>query len=877
MKAAQALTNIINKASESDSSQDWRKLFRFSALCFKKPKRGGKHQPSLATLVNRQIDAFLTDPFRPVEPSPQSNTIQNKARDDTRAKLVAKKLANCDIKGAVRLLSSDDQILPFDDDTLTKLRSKHPDPHPDSCSPDPPDMSGDAALQLTESQVLKAIQSFPGGSAGGCDLLAPQYLKDLTSKKSGESGIRLLSSITILCNKMLRGDIPDNILPFLYGASLIAFSKPSGGIRPIAIGNTLRRLTAKAAANALKEASRSKLFPHQLGVAVPGGAEAIVHSARSFCLSNMSSADPVLFLKIDFENAFNSVRRDSLLRTIQTELSDFYPFLYQCYSKPTYLFFNGYPLLSSEGVQQGDPLGPLCFSLAIHKLISSLTSELNVWFLDDGTLAGKPDLVRSDFEAIIANQESLGLKVNVEKCEFSVLGSNLESNETLASSFKKCYPEAKFMPPEELSLLGTPLFQSALDDELRTRLKTFEKTCSRLRSLDHHDALFLLKNVFYIPKLLYLLRTSTGYLSPILKEFDIHMRVALESITNCHLDDRAFRQATLPVKFGGLGVRLAEDVSLPAFIASCSKTADSVSVLLSNDHANPFLSSLNEAVLSWKAIDDHLIEPSSILRGFQKSWDMPVSEARLKLLIENAPDQLTRGRLLAVSAPKAGVWLNAIPVPSLGLKLDNESLRIAVALRVGAKLNLAYTCECGTAVDDSVAHGLDCRRAIGKHARHSAINEIIHRALSAAGVPSHLEPVGMCRDDGKRPDGATLTPWKQGKCLVWDVTCVNTIARSHTPNAASQAGLPGIAAEAKKKKKYSCLGNDKIFVPVALETMGPWGPEANSFISEVGRRLHLATGDPRSVSFLRQKIGIAVQRGNAMCISGSLPRNVEEF
>ena len=184
---------------------------------------------------------------------------------------------------------------------------------------------------------------------------------------------------------------------------------------------------------------------------------------------------------------------------------------------------------------------------------------------------------------------------------------------------------------------------------------------------------------------------------------------------------------------------------------------------------------------------------------------------------------------------------------------------------------------CGTAVEDSVAHGLDCRRAIGKHARHAAINDTIHRALSAAGVPSHLEPVGMCRDDGKRPDGATLIPWKQGKCLVWDVTCVNTIARSHLSSAASQAGLPATAAETKRKQKYSCFGNDKIFTPIALETLGPWGPEANKFITEVGRRLHLATGDPRSVSFLRQKISIAVQRGNAMCISGSLPRDGEEF
>ena len=116
---------------------------------------------------------------------------------------------------------------------------------------------------------------------------------------SGEQGARLLSVITRLCNKMLRGDIPEHIRLFLFGASLITFSKQNGGIRPIAIGNTIRRLTAKAAAFNIKETSGAKLFPHQLGVAVPRDAEAIVHSARSFCASNLDSDDAVLFLKID--------------------------------------------------------------------------------------------------------------------------------------------------------------------------------------------------------------------------------------------------------------------------------------------------------------------------------------------------------------------------------------------------------------------------------------------------------------------------------------------------------------------------------------------------------------------------------------------------
>ena len=722
----------------------------------------------------------MSDPLSPLETTCTRGENSQKSRDkDFRAKLVAKKLASSDIKGAIRILASDDRILPGNPDIVSLLRSKHPAPHPDSLLPSPPDSNELATVfQLSDSQVLKTIQSFPGGSAGGCDLLLPQHLKDLISIQSGESGAQLVSSITHLCNKMLRGDIPVEVLPFLYGASLIAFSKPNGGARPIAIGNTLRRLVAKAAAHALKTAMKPKLFPFQLGVAVPGGAEAIVHTVRSFCHACMGSDDTVMLLKIDFENAFNSIRRDKLLRVVQSELSSLYPFIYQCYFNPSCLFFNDSLLFSAEGVQQGDPLGPLCFSLTIQSLISKLSSELNVWYLDDGTLAGKPETVLSDFETIIAAQDSLGLKVNINKCEYSALGPIGQSDDATLSLFRSRYPDAKFVPPDDLSLLGTPLSQEALAPELKNRLAVFNTTCSRLESIDHHDALFLLKNVFFIPKLLYLLRTSSCFQTDVIKDFDFCMKSCLESITNCHLDDQTFRQASLPVKFGGVGVRLAEDISLPAFIPSCSKAVDIVGRLLSSNHLAHFESSMSKAVATWKAIDSRLMEPEPSVRGLQKSWDFPVAELNFKILLNDAQSALTRARLLAVGAPQAGVWLNAIPIPSLGLKLDNESLRISVALRLGAKLNMSYTCICGAAVEDSAAHGLDCRRAIGKHARHSAVNDVIHRALCAAGVPSHLEPVGLSRDDGKRPDGATLIPWKQGKCLVWDFTCVNTIARS---------------------------------------------------------------------------------------------------
>ena len=71
------------------------------------------------------------------------------------------------------------------------------------------------------------------------------------------------------------------------------------------------------------------------------------------------------------------------------------------YATPSNLFFGKEVLLSKEGVQQGDPLGPLLFSLAINDAISCCKSEFNMWYLDDGTLGGNVDVVLADFDKIM--------------------------------------------------------------------------------------------------------------------------------------------------------------------------------------------------------------------------------------------------------------------------------------------------------------------------------------------------------------------------------------------------------------------------------------------------------------------------------------------
>ena len=225
-----------------------------------------------------------------------------------------------------------------------------------------------------------------------------------------------------------------------------------------------------------------------------------------------------------------------------------------------------------------------------------------------------------------------------------------------------------------------------------------------------------------------------------------------------------------------------------------------------------------------------------------------------------------------MASERASDWLHAIPIPSLGLKLDNTSIRIACGLRLGSPLCHPHKCQCGTDVDKFGRHGLSCRSAEGRHSRHSQVNDLIKRALGSAQVPAIREPPGLSRQDGKRPDGLTLLPWDQGKSLVWDFTCCDTLASSHIPATSQEAGRAALKAEQKKLSHYEHLATTGYTVmPVAMETMGSWAPLGLKFIKAIGSRLTDIFGDRRSTSFLFQAIGVATQRGNAASIAGTVP------
>ena len=326
---------------------------------------------------------------------------------------------------------------------------------------------------------------------------------------------------------------------------------------------------------------------------------------------------------------------------------------------------------------------------------------------------------------------------------------------------------------------------------------------AHLKLLSVHDAL-LLRHSFALPKLLYCLRTAPCLLSSCVQEYDEVLKSIVSEITNVHFGDRSasWIQATLPVKLGGLGIRRAEEIAPCAYLASTAASSQLVSSIVPCRLIDFSFPNLEDAQALWAAGHNES-PPEGDARKQQKVWDSIKAKSIANNLLENAPDPRARARLLASASYESGVWLNVLPVSSLGLRMDDDTIRVAVGLRLGTSLCNPHICrQCGAEVDILGTHGLSCSRSQGRHFRHAALNDIVHQSLTSARVPARLEPIGLQRNDGKRPDGVTMVPWSFGRQLVWDVTTPNTFAPSYIVNATSEAEAVAALAEERKKAKY---------------------------------------------------------------------------
>ena len=253
--------------------------------------------PDTATLLNL------------LNTAPSSKTTKTKRSSRILQKSVSDKINEGNIRGAVRIVNSpfEDTLAPYSAEVLSELLRKHP--HKPSDRRPFPDLPRCKPLVITVDEVARAIKSFPLGSSGGITRLRPQHLKEALRIDAGDQRNRVLQQLTSLVNVIVSNRLPAYLAPVLLGANVTALNKKNGGVRPIAIGETVRRIACKCMLKRAVLSLSSLLSPHQLGCGVRAGIDAAIHSMRH---KIACASDSDILLKLDFQNAFNTIRRDHI-------------------------------------------------------------------------------------------------------------------------------------------------------------------------------------------------------------------------------------------------------------------------------------------------------------------------------------------------------------------------------------------------------------------------------------------------------------------------------------------------------------------------------------------------------------------------------------
>ena len=327
-----------------------------------------------------------------------------------------------------------------------------------------------------------------------------------------------------------------------------------------------------------------------MGVGTKGGAEAAVHAINLIQNDHSIPSDGKWWLFLDFNNAFNSIDRSHLFSVTRDRMPALSAWLECCYGARPLLLFGDHSISSCSGVQQGDPLGPLGFSLTLQPIIERIQSEvptllLNNWYLDDGTLCGSALNLERALSIIEQEGPARGLRLNRAK---SLLYIPPDSD-----------PDFNCLPPEipttsdGFVLLGSPVGPpSFCDSVVQRRISKIQELLQFLPDLEDAQMEYvLLRSCLSFPKFAFAVRTCPPHvLRQSIPLFDSVIHGYLSHLLGGCPPPWSLLKASLPIAMGGLGLRRASLHGPAAFLGLVALTRNLVQQISNRSFSDDTLS-----------------------------------------------------------------------------------------------------------------------------------------------------------------------------------------------------------------------------------------------------------------------------------------------
>jgi len=589
-----------------------------------------------------------------------------------------------------------------------------------------------------------------------------------------------------------------------------------------------------------------------------------------------------IVFQVDFENAFNLASRARILALVTEHFPEIARWAHWCYGQPggedPVLWFAEWVMASKEGVQQGDPLGPLLFSLVIQKLIAAIAAKcpglaLNLWYLDDGVLAGRTADVAAALAVIAELGPDLGLELNLVKNEAVFFWDDTPDP----------FPKEVERFRDGFELLGSPIGDEAFCRTFidKFTVKAVAHTLGPLSSLDDPQVVhMLLRLCASYCRVVHLLRAvPTPYAREAIAEFDSAVQKALQHGVGILFDEQALLQLRLPLALGGAGMRRAAEHSAGAYLASVMRAAevDGWPAHLASGFAQAL-----DALCAGSGLDSAAVCDPAQLRT-QRCFSEAVDKRAFASLLAAAA-RLDQARLLSVSGRGAASWLGVIPSADLGYVLTPPEFTVLLKWWCGMDVyDSVFACpSCGVAMDRLGYHALTCRHAGSLGVRHNALREIFLDFLCRAGIGATREAPSLLPGSAARPADIFVPNFAAAlpACLDFAVT------HTQQPNILQRASVCGGAAAeqyevAVKDAKFGaeCKAAGLVLVPMVVEVFGRWGErslEAFQLVSKAGAS---STSEKVAAAgnHLRRSMSVGLQRLNARILLSRMDPRVKTF
>ena len=238
------------------------------------------------------------------------------------------------------------------------------------------------------------------------------FKRILASKSFKRSSINLCESIVTLTRRLCTEFVDPLTIEPILASRLIPLDKGNGEVRPIGVGEVIRRIIGKCVPRVAKQDVINASGAMQVCAVQKSGGEAAIHAMRNIFEADETDA-PLL---VDASNAFNSLNRAAALNNIRVLCPLIATYVINTYRAPARLFVvGGSELKSAEGTTQGDPLAMSMYAISLQPLILLLhnrSTAKQCWFADDATGAGTLEEVKQWWDELRQAGSPLGYYPN---------------------------------------------------------------------------------------------------------------------------------------------------------------------------------------------------------------------------------------------------------------------------------------------------------------------------------------------------------------------------------------------------------------------------------------------------------------------------------